>query len=145
MTIPAFASNGNLPVGIHTASLSEVRSRFGSSNATRQSLFVRLDRIYQVAQATGSLDHFVVFGSFVTDEELPNDVDVFMLMADDFDFGAVAREAQILFDHLKADAYYGCSVFWMRCFAAIGGPQAAMEHWQICRDGSLRGIVEIVQ
>jgi hypothetical protein len=144
MAIPPFESNGNLPIGIHTASLNEVRTRFGSSNATRQSLFVRLDRIFQIAQATGCLAHFVVFGSFVTDEDFPNDVDVFLLMADNFDVSVVAGEAQILFDHLKADAYYGCSVFWMRCFATIGGERAAMEHWQICRDGSLRGIVEIV-
>jgi hypothetical protein len=28
--------------------------------------------------------------------------------------------------------------------AALGGEQATIEHWQIKRDGDLRGIVEIV-
>jgi hypothetical protein len=144
MSIPAFEPSGNLPVGIHAATLDELRMRFGSSNATRQALRVRLHRIHTMAKGTESLGRFVVFGSYVTDKALPNDVDVFMLMNDDFDAGCLVGEQQILFDHLMADAYYGCSVFWLRRLAALGGEQAALEHWQICRDGSERGIVELV-
>jgi hypothetical protein len=81
----------------------------------------------------------------VTTKVFPNDVDVFMLMENAFDISQFPGEPQILFDHLRADAYYGCSVFWMRRLAALGGEQAAVEHWQVCRDGSLRGIVEIVE
>jgi hypothetical protein len=143
MTIPAFEATGNLPVGIYLATLDEGQARFGSSNATRQALYVRLRRIHQLAASTGCLARFVIFGSFVTAEPLPNDVDVFMLMTDDFDVAQTVGETQILFDHLRADAYYGCSVFWMRRLAAFGGEQATLEHWQICRDGSRRGIVEI--
>jgi len=35
-------------------------------------------------------------------------------------------------------------VFWLRRLAAAGGEEAAIEHWQVKRDGSLRGIVEII-
>ncbi len=35
------------------------------------------------------------------------------------------------------------SIFWMRRMAAIGGEQAAIKDWQIKRDGTQRGIVEI--
>ena len=39
--------------------------------------------------------------------------------------------------------HFGCSVFWLRRMAAMGGEQAAIEDWQIKRDGTERGIVEI--
>jgi hypothetical protein len=145
MSIPPFEPTGNLSVGLHPATLGEMRIRFGSNNATRQALHVRLQRIYALARATGCLSRFVVFGSYVTDKTLPNDVDVFMLMNDNFDATNLHGEQQILFDHLRAESYYGCSVFWLRRLAALGGEQAALEHWQICRDGGERGIVEVVE
>lgn len=86
----------------------------------------------------------MVFGSFVTAKIEPNDVDVFLLMEDRFDSGTLAGEARLLFDHGDANTYFGASVFWLRRAAAFGGEQAAIENWQIKRDGSLRGIVEIV-
>jgi hypothetical protein len=36
------------------------------------------------------------------------------------------------------------SVFWIRKMAAIGGEQAAVEYWQIKRDHTRRGIVEVI-
>jgi hypothetical protein len=36
------------------------------------------------------------------------------------------------------------SVFWVRRLAALGGEQATIEHWQIKRNGDLRGIIEII-
>jgi hypothetical protein len=73
----------------------------------------------------------------------PNDVDVFMIMDDNLDVGSLRGETAILFDHLAAQAHFGCSVFWLRKMAAFGGEQSAIEDWQIKRDGTLRGIVEI--
>lgn len=104
----------------------------------------RLERIARVARGTGELARFVVFGSFITAKPEPNDVDIFLLMEDAFDAGLLAGEAQLLFDHGVAQAHFGASVFWIRRMAALGGEQQAIEYWQIKRDGSLRGIVEIV-
>jgi hypothetical protein len=36
-------------------------------------------------------------------------------------------------------------VFWLRRLAALGGEEHAIAGWQIKRDGTLRGIVEIVE
>jgi hypothetical protein len=47
-------------------------------------------------------------------------------------------------DHAAADAFFGASVFWLRRLAAFDGEQTAVEYWQIKRDGSLRGILEVV-
>ena len=103
----------------------------------------RLERIYRLAQATGHLTRFVVFGSFVTDKLEPRDVDVFLVMDDAFDGGNLPSEAALVFDHSAADAHFGASVFWVRRLAAFGGEQTAIEHWQVKRAGGRRGIVEI--
>jgi hypothetical protein len=105
----------------------------------------RLERVYRLAKATGHLARFVVFGSFVTDALEPHDVDVFLVMDDAFDAGALSGEAGLVFDHSTANARFGASVFWVRRSAAFGGEQAAIEYWQVKRDGGRRGIVEITE
>src|SRR6266508_2484444 len=72
-------TDGELPLGVHAASLREVLDRFGVGSAQRTALALRLDRVYRVAQATGQLVRFVVFGSFVTSKAEPQDVDVFLV------------------------------------------------------------------
>jgi hypothetical protein len=67
-----------------------------------------------------------------------------MLMEDTFDSSQVTGEAAIIFDHTAAQNVEGASVFWIRRMAAIGGEQAALEHWQIKRDKTERGIVEVI-
>lgn len=65
------------------------------------------------------------------------------VMGDDFDVAALQGESTTLFRHATAQAWLGASVFWVRRRAALGGEQAAIEQWQIRRDGSQRGIVEV--
>lgn len=65
-------------------------------------------------------------------------------MKDTFDSNQVHGEAAILFDHLAVQNVEGASVFWIRRQAAIDGEQAAVEHWQIKRDKTRRGIVEVI-
>jgi hypothetical protein len=139
-----FNDAGELPPGVYPASLGSVLTRFGSGSARRRATGERLRRIYTVAAATGQLARFIVFGSFITDTPAPNDVDVFLLMADTFDADGLRGEAAILFEHTAAQTYFGASVFWMRRLAALGGEATVIEHWQIKRDGTRRGIVEVV-
>jgi hypothetical protein len=141
---PEFTETGDLPTGVHEASLAETLARLGTGSNQRRLLARRLERIHQIASQTSRLARFVVFGSFVTDKHEPNDVDVFMLMEDNFDMGSLIGEARLLFvDHGTAQDHFGCSIFWIRRMAALGGEQAAIEDWQIKRDGTERGIIEI--
>jgi hypothetical protein len=55
-----------------------------------------------------------VFGSYVTNKEEPNDVDVILVMNDDFHPAETAVEVRGLFDHAVAQARYGASVFWIQ-------------------------------
>jgi hypothetical protein len=144
MPIAAFTASGDLPLGVHQAELTEVIARFGSGSDQRKLLALRLQRGYRIAAHSGHLLRFVVFGSFVTDKPQPNDVDIFMIMDDAFEFGRTSGETRLLFEHASAQDHFGCSVFWLRQVAAIGGEQQALENWQIKRDGSKRGIVEVV-
>lgn len=144
MPLPAFTEYAELPPGVHSATLREVLARFGTASPQRKVMAGRLGRIYWLTQATGHLARFIVFGSFVTAKPDPNDVDVFLLMEDSFDAGQLAGETRLLFDHTAAQARFGASVFWVRRLAALEGEQAAIEYWQIKRDGGQRGIVEII-
>jgi predicted nucleotidyltransferase len=142
--LPAFNDNGDLPPGVYRVPLSELLERFGHGSIQRRAVADRLRRIYQLATSTGRLARFVVFGSFVTAKDDPNDVDIILLMEDEFDLASVTGEAALVFRHMEADVHFGASVFWTRRSGAIGGEQAMIEYWQARREGGRRGIVEIL-
>ncbi len=144
MPLPPFNPSGDLPPGVHRATLREVMAHLGQGSRIRAAVATRLERIDRLARSTGHLARLVVFGSFVTHKSEPNDVDVFLLMEDSFDADGLVGEARLVFDHPAADTHFGASVFWTRRLAAFDGEQTAVEFWQTKRDGGLRGIVEIV-
>lgn len=145
MSLPPFAAAGDLPPGIYPATLAEVLQRFGSGSLQRNVVALRLERVHHIALGTGHLARCVVFGSFVTAKLEPNDVDVFLLMENTFDFDRLTGETRLLFEHAAAQAHFGASVFWLRRMAAFLGESATIEHWQLKRDGGQRGIIEIIQ
>jgi len=143
--LPPLGKDGDLPLGIYRVTLRETLRRFGKGSRQRFAVAQRLERIYRVSVGTGRLARFVVFGSFVSAKREPADVDVFLLMEDTFDMRQLSGEARVLFDHAAAQAYFGASVFWLRRLAALGGEEQAIAGWQIKRDGTCRGIIEIVE
>ncbi len=146
MPLPSFKESGDLPLGIHRVTLAETLTHFGTGSRQRQIIATRLERIHQLALYTGHVSRFVVFGSFITTKEEPNDVDIFLLMEDAFDLSKLIGEAYLLFsDHAVAQARFGASVFWIRRPAALDGEQKTMEVWQVKRDGGQRGIVELMR
>ena len=143
MPLPSFNEQGDLPPGLHCATLTEVLERFGSGSVQRQAVADRLVRLHQLAVSTGQLARFVVFGSFVTAKVEPNDIDIILLMEDTFDLACVTGEAVLVFQHMEAVARFGASMFWIRRSRGLGGEQAMIEYWQIRREGGQRGIVEV--
>lgn len=141
---PQYDSNGDLPIGVYQATLAQVIEHFGTDTLQRQIVARRLERIYALARSTGQMARFVVFGSFVTAKPEPNDIDIFLLMEDTFDSTQIIGDAAIIFDHAAAQNHEGASVFWIRRMAAMGGEQATLEYWQIKRDKTQRGIIEVV-
>ena len=125
--LPEFNERGDLLEGIHAATLEVVLARFGGS-PRRAVVGRRLERIYTLARSTGHLARFIVFGSFITAKDEPNDVDIFPLMEDSFDVNKVSTEARLVFDHAAAQNLLGASVFWIRRAAALGGEEATIAH-----------------
>jgi len=76
MPLPSLNCEGELPEGVHHATMDEVLTQFGDSTPQRQAVTARLRRIYQFASATGKLICLVIFGSYVTARPHPNDIDV---------------------------------------------------------------------
>lgn len=65
-------------------------------------------------------------------------------MEDTFDIAHLTGEAQLLFAHPVAQTRFGASVFWLRRLAVLGDEETALSHWQITREGSQRGIIELI-
>lgn len=145
MPLPDLEATGELPGGVHRAKLQEVLERFGAGSGLRGIASRHLVHVYELAQGTEHLQRFIIFGSYVTAKPDPNDVDVVLVMDDTFRPGECSAEARGLFDHAIAQARYGASIFWIRPGLLINESlDAFMAAWQLKRDGSKRGIVEVV-
>jgi hypothetical protein len=144
MPLPEFNEFGDLPEGIHPASLAEVVNRFGCGTAQRIAVTDRLRQTCGLAVATGHLDRLVVFGSYVSDVDEPNDIDVILVMRNDFRSEKSRAESSVLFDHVRAHDELGASIFWVRPDMLLGEPlEQFLRFWQTKRDGRRRGVVEI--
>lgn len=133
-----------MPVGIHAADWAAVAQRFGGTPARVRAL-ARLRLLHELAARTNKLARFFIFGSFTSDVPAPRDVDVVLVMASDFRLEDAPRESRTLFSHADAEARYGASIFWVR--EGMLTDQAMREFfatWQMKRDGSRRGIVEVI-
>ena len=119
-------------------------AQFGSGTPQRQAVTARLQRIYDRARATGTRERLMLFGSSITAKPAPNDVDILLVMRDDFDVQTCDEESQTLFDHLRAEETYGASVFWIRpALLVLETLEECIAPWQITRDQTRRGIVEV--
>ena len=146
MPLPEFDSVGDLPEGVYQATMDEIRARFGYGTPQRQAVTARLLRIYHLAAATGKLDRVIIFGSYITTKPDPNDVDVILVMHDDFEVHACDAATRRLFDHTQATEAFGASIFWLRpSMLFLETLEEFIEHWQIKRDLTRRGIVEVRQ
>lgn len=145
MALPELDDAGELPVGVHPAPFTEVLTRFGAGGPQRQEVTARLERVRGCASATGMLARVIIFGSYVTDKAEPNDVDVILVMEDGFDPARFDAETQSLFDHRLAAERWGASVFWL-CSGSLflETMDEFLAHWQIKRDKTKRGIVEVL-
>ena len=114
MPLPDFNSQGDLPPGVYQATVDEVLARFGGGTPQRQAVTARLLHVCELANATGIMDRLVLFGSYITAKPDPNDIDILLVMRDDFDIQACEEPTRGLFDHAQAAERFGASIFWIR-------------------------------
>jgi hypothetical protein len=76
--LPEFDERGNLPRGIHCASLKEIIERFGQGSELRQVQGESLEWLVPLCKSAGII-RLLINGSFVTNASDPNDVDCLLL------------------------------------------------------------------
>jgi len=142
--LPPLNKNGDLPLGVHAAGWAEIEQRLGTGSSARARALATLRHLHELAELTGALKRFYVFGSFVSSAPHPRDVDIILVMRADFRLEDCPRESQTLFSHADAEARFGASVFWLR--EGMLSERAMSEFmlvWQTKRDGTVRGILEV--
>ena len=144
MPLPNLNHAGELPEGIHPATIDEIVAQFGSGTEQRIIVTERLQRIYQLAKDTGHLQQLIVFGSYITAKPKPNDIDVVIIFDDDFDMAACSEDVKKLLNHQQAATEFGASVFWIRpSLLFLETVDEFIAGWQVKRDGTHRGIIEV--
>ena len=142
--LPDLTNDGELPPGVHLATWLEFESRFGRSSPRRLWLSGRFRTILELPTTGGRLRRVFLWGSFVTAKPAPRDLDILLIMSDDFEVGQMSVPAQAVFDSTRAKLLFESDVFWAR--GSIG--QEALDLWldtyQTSRSFRKRGIVELV-
>ena len=145
MRMLPFNAQGDLPSGVHQATLAEIVERFGHGAPERVIATEQLQRVIALAQETGKLERVFIWGSYVTAKLDPGDIDLFLVMAPDFESQNYTGETRVVFDSAAAEHLLGATVFWMASGAGTHTTVAGfLAQFQIRRDGGLRGIVEVV-
>jgi hypothetical protein len=124
MPIPTLTDDGFLPPGIYDATLDEVGEVFGRFRVSdrRVTLFATLRRYIGDLQAWGNASAVLIDGSFASAAKRPNDIDLIVIYAPDFDLSAErAPEEYNVIDVRRIRRRYGLDV---RSVAA-GSPEEA--------------------
>jgi predicted nucleotidyltransferase len=99
-----------------------------------------LREVIALAKSTERLEAAYIFGSFVTAEAAPADIDLFLVMSRDFSSNQVVGRARLLFDRSQAAIVWGICIYWI---TARRDRIPFLETWQLRRSGGLLGIVEV--
>jgi hypothetical protein len=141
--IPEFQKDGNLPKGLYEVTLHEVREVFGTGSAKRKLLIGNLENIIELAKSTGKLEQVIVWGSFISNKEFPQDIDLLLIMRGDFDLDANPPEVKRVFDYVQGRIAFNADIFWTKSSIGEEAIDLWLETYQITRDFESRGIVEV--
>jgi hypothetical protein len=132
--IPSFDQRGNLPPGIHTATLKEVERKFASTEH-RKHLFWGLERLLENLKAAGC-STFYLDGSFITKKEEPGDYDCIW-----YPTGVTAALDKDLLKSLEdRKAKYFGDIF---VYIPEHGGFPHLEYFQKDQDDNPKGIIKI--
>jgi hypothetical protein len=142
--LPEFNEEGFLREGVYLASEAEIRHRFATTSARRKWLGVKLQELLSAAKSTGHLRRAFIWGSYLTSKESPNDLDVLIVMDDEFELATIEPGALPLFHHAEAKVRFNADVFWTKAGIGESTLQLWLDTYQTGRDQNRRGIVEVL-
>jgi hypothetical protein len=130
--LPPFDDYGNLPPGIHSATMDEIIERFGTGSPEREVEASELADFVKSAIEIG-VRRIIVNGSFTTGKLVPNDVDLIILPAEDS------------YDRIELST----ELSWPFLQIIIAADAADLERWALEDFGTDRrqrakGVVEVV-
>ena len=96
-----------------------------------------------LAAKTGKLSRVFVWGSFVTAKPSPKDLDILLIMDEDFETERIDARTQAIFDSTRAKLQFEADVFWARVSIGDEMLQRWLETYQISKSFRKRGIVEL--
>ena len=100
--------------------------------------------VLTTAKATGKLHRLILWGSFVTAKDVPEDLDLLLIMAADFDLAQVPDSLRLLFDYPQARIRFRADVFWTKATMSADILAVWLDTYQIGKDFRRRGIVEVI-
>jgi len=92
---------------------------------------------------TGELRRIFVWGSFVTAKAVPRDLDILLIMDEDFEVERIPVLAQVVFNSVQAKLLFESDVFWARSSIGEDVLRLWLETYQNSRSFRKRGIVEL--
>jgi hypothetical protein len=107
MPLPEIDTNGNLPPGIHAATLKETQARFGVGSEPRQLQSHLLELVVEAALCYPTIKRVLVWGSFVTAKSQPNDLDYSLVVSVEHSQARIAGEHERFIVPFAARQYYG--------------------------------------
>jgi hypothetical protein len=141
--LPDLTEQGDLPPGVHLADWNEFRDRFCGASPRRVWLFGRLQALLELAGTNGKLRRAFIWGSFVTAKPAPRDLDILLIMDEDFEVDGMSAPAQAVFDAVRAKLLFESDVFWARSSIGRELLDLWLETYQTSRGFRKRGIVEL--
>jgi predicted nucleotidyltransferase len=141
--LPELTVQGDLPPGVHRANWPEFHDRFCSSSPRRAWLSGRLLALLELASADGKLRRVFIWGSFVTAKLAPKDIDILLIMDEDFEVDGIAAPSQVVFDSVRARLLFESDVFWARSSIGKELLDLWLDTYQTSRSFRKRGIVEL--
>jgi hypothetical protein len=134
--VSAFDSNGNLPPGVHDATIEEIKQRF-AYNAHRAKLFEGLVEVTELLTRCDCPEVYLD-GSFVTEKNEPQDYD---LCYEPAGIKPTAEFKKFLLSRIERKERYKGDIF-----ARLPQPPYEIdhvEHWQTDKEGNIKGIIRI--
>lgn len=140
MSIPALQTNGELPPGEHQASLDEVETVFGFSTERRKLLMQGLRNAVSNLVLCG-VRRLWINGSFITDEDEPNDIDGCWEYTSSVDVEKL--DPVFLQSRRDMKEKYGLD-FFISNLVEAGSGLPFPQFFQVNRDGNPKGIILVI-
>jgi hypothetical protein len=144
--LPEFDFDGDLPAGLHSATLVDLERRFGRFMISdrRVALFEKFKQMVEMAKASGIVEKIIVGGSFVTAKPDPNDIDLVIVLSKDIDFDTLAPSQYVITDRdALRRVFRGGDLDVIVVRESTKRMQTAIEFFQTNRDNKEVGIVEV--